>query len=197
MAFENKFNPATSNVGRRKFLKGMAALAGITAVPGLLAACGDPTVTTAPAAAPTTAAPTTAAATTTKAATAVAPTTAASTTTAASATTAAASGAAPAGFNALGLVSSFKADGDPVAFTASNKKGFVYNKAGQFYVFSNVCTHQGCEVPYQAAQSKFVCPCHDSQFDKTGEVLKGPAAKRLPQYDFQVVGDTLYGKVGG
>jgi cytochrome b6-f complex iron-sulfur subunit len=206
--------PNFNNVGRRKFLKTMAVAAGITTVPGLLAACGDPTATTAPTAAPATSAPTTASATTAVPTTAAssttaasvttaAPTTAASSTTAAAGTTAAASattaaasgGTVPTGYSQVGPVSNFKADADPVGFTVNNKKGYVFNKGGEFYVFSDICTHQGCDVPYVAAQAKFVCPCHNSQYDKTGEVLKGPATKRLPKYEFTVVENTLYAKI--
>lgn len=103
--------------------------------------------------------------------------------------------AAPAGFDPIGPLSNFKPEADPVAFTVKEKKGFVFSKAGQLYVFSNICTHQGCEVPFDKEQMKFVCPCHGSQYDKTGEVIKGPAPTRLPQFEFKVVGDTLFGKL--
>jgi Rieske Fe-S protein len=102
---------------------------------------------------------------------------------------------APAGFDPIGPLSNFKPEADPVAFTVKEKKGFVFNRTGQFYVFSNICTHQGCEVPFDKEQMKFVCPCHGSQYDKTGEVIKGPAPARLPQFEFKVVGDTLFGKL--
>ncbi len=184
MSFENSIRPAGLNLGRRKFLKGMAVLAGITALPEVLAACGDNTATTIPA--PTTAVP---AATTA----AAKPTTAAATTAPIAATTA--SAAAPAGFDALGPLNNFKAEADPVAFTVKEKMGFVFNKGGQFFVFTNICSHKGCPVPFDPAQMKFVCPCHGSEYDKTGEVLKGPATRRLAEFDYKVVGETLFGKL--
>ncbi len=217
------------NLGRRKFLKELAALGGLAATAGILAACGDPTATPVPAttavattvaattARPTTASATTSAATTaaattsapttsaptTSAATTAAPTTAARTTTAATtsaattsaATTAASGGTAPAGFEMLGPVANFKADGDPAEFKVKDVKGFVYNKGGQYLIFSNICTHQGCEVPYDKASAKFVCPCHGSTYDKTGEVLNGPARTRLSQFEATVVGGAVYGKL--
>ena len=212
MSIETNANatPFNPNLGRRKFVKTLAVLAGLGVTMETLAACGDATntapaaataasTTAAPAAttaAVTTAAPTTVA-TTTAAATTAAPTTSAPTTSAATAsgTTAASSGDAPAGYTQLGAVSGYKADADPVAFAVSKTKGFVFNKGGTYYVYSNVCTHKGCEVPYVAADSKLECPCHGSQYDKTGEVVKGPAAKRLPQFEYKVVGDNLYAKL--
>ncbi len=207
MSIDENNGPTDSQIGRRNFLGKMAVISGMAVVPAFLSACGEtatPAATsaaaaTAPAAA-TTAATTAAPAATTTAATTVAPpatTAAAATTSGAAATTAGAGagGAAPAGYDMVGPASSFKADADPVAFAVNGKKGFVFNQAGTLFVFTDVCTHKGCEVPYQAAQSKFVCPCHGSQYDKTGEVVKGPAPARLPKFDYKVVGDTLYAKV--
>jgi cytochrome b6-f complex iron-sulfur subunit len=30
-------------------------------------------------------------------------------------------------------------------------------------------------VPWNRAQKKFMCPCHGSQYSKTGAVVRGPA----------------------
>jgi cytochrome b6-f complex iron-sulfur subunit len=38
-----------------------------------------------------------------------------------------------------------------------------------------VCTHLGCVVPWSAANNKFMCPCHGSQYSPTGAVVRGPA----------------------
>lgn len=38
-----------------------------------------------------------------------------------------------------------------------------------------ICTHLGCIVPWSAANNKFMCPCHGSQYDPTGAVVRGPA----------------------
>eukprot|EP00929_Paragymnodinium_shiwhaense_P119011 TRINITY_DN908_c0_g3_i4.p1 TRINITY_DN908_c0_g3~~TRINITY_DN908_c0_g3_i4.p1 ORF type:complete len:232 (+),score=59.63 TRINITY_DN908_c0_g3_i4:66-761(+) len=59
-----------------------------------------------------------------------------------------------------------------------------------FYVFSTsdgikdfacdaVCTHLGCVVPWSAANNKFMCPCHGSQYDANGMVVHGPAPLSL------------------
>ena len=55
-------------------------------------------------------------------------------------------------------------------------------KEGEFYAFSSVCTHQGCQVR-TVTEDKITCPCHSSQFSTTsGEVLTGPATEPLPGY---------------
>lgn len=42
-----------------------------------------------------------------------------------------------------------------------------------------VCTHLGCVVPWNKAENKFMCPCHGSQYDKNGKVVRGPAPLSL------------------
>lgn len=236
---ENLGGTSKNGLNRRRFLKGMAATAGLGIGASILAACGDsPTNTAAPipttaaattaasttaaAAATTTTAATTAAATTTAATTAApttaasttvaattaapttaAPTTAAASTTAATSTTSAAattsaagaSGTAPAGYVQVGKLSTTTTA--PVGFTSGTTKGYVYSKsASEVFVYSNICTHMGCEVPaYKADAKEFMCPCHGSTFTNTGEVISGPARTRLPLFDNKVVGDVIYAKL--
>lgn len=42
-----------------------------------------------------------------------------------------------------------------------------------------VCTHLGCVVPWNAAENKFMCPCHGSQYNEQGRVVRGPAPLSL------------------
>ncbi|MGI0487543.1 cytochrome b6-f complex iron-sulfur subunit [Pantanalinema rosaneae CENA516] len=42
-----------------------------------------------------------------------------------------------------------------------------------------VCTHLGCVVPWNAAENKFMCPCHGSQYNSEGKVVRGPAPLSL------------------
>jgi cytochrome b6-f complex iron-sulfur subunit len=43
------------------------------------------------------------------------------------------------------------------------------------YGINAVCTHLGCVVPWNAAENKFLCPCHGSQYNNQGKVVRGPA----------------------
>ena len=44
---------------------------------------------------------------------------------------------------------------------------------------SAVCTHLGCVVPWNKAENKFMCPCHGSQYNDEGKVVRGPAPLSL------------------
>mmetsp|Transcript_80019 Transcript_80019/g.141203 ORF Transcript_80019/g.141203 Transcript_80019/m.141203 type:complete len:223 (+) Transcript_80019:84-752(+) len=43
----------------------------------------------------------------------------------------------------------------------------------------SVCTHLGCVVPWVRSANKFCCPCHGSQYDENGKVVRGPAPLSL------------------
>jgi cytochrome b6-f complex iron-sulfur subunit len=53
----------------------------------------------------------------------------------------------------------------------------------QLFAFSAKCTHEGCTITYQPAQSVLWCPCHDGRFDMSGRVLSGPPPQPLLKYD--------------
>jgi len=53
---------------------------------------------------------------------------------------------------------------------------------GGFIALSLRCTHLGCSIAWEEKQNRFVCPCHSSAFDITGEVLNPPAARALDYY---------------
>lgn len=57
---------------------------------------------------------------------------------------------------------------------------------GGFLALSRTCTHLGCTVPWVAKENKFICPCHASQFDITGEVINPPAPRALDIYQVSV-----------
>jgi len=48
-----------------------------------------------------------------------------------------------------------------------------------FLAIYQKCTHLGCSVPYLQTEGRFICPCHNSQFDSTGELLNPPAPRPL------------------
>jgi len=59
-------------------------------------------------------------------------------------------------------------------------------KDGGFLALSRRCTHLGCTVPWDAGQGLFVCPCHASAFDITGEVLNPPAPRPLDLHPVRI-----------
>lgn len=52
----------------------------------------------------------------------------------------------------------------------------------RWVVLSAICTHLKCKIDYSPEDGHFVCPCHKSEFDLDGEVLRKPARKPLPDY---------------
>ena len=66
----------------------------------------------------------------------------------------------------------------------------VHTGDNAFSAFSAICTHQTCTIT-GFANNRFVCPCHGSQFDTSGNVVSGPAAQRLSRYNTQFAGTTL------
>ncbi len=53
------------------------------------------------------------------------------------------------------------------------------------------CTHKGCTVKWMAAEKKYECPCHDSDFAADGKVLKGPATQPLAVYTAKIEGNKV------
>ncbi|MBE6663770.1 MAG: FAD-dependent oxidoreductase [Ruminococcaceae bacterium] len=41
------------------------------------------------------------------------------------------------------------------------------------------CTHLGCKLVWNKNEHTWDCPCHGSKFDKSGDILNGPANKNL------------------
>ncbi|MFC2083782.1 ubiquinol-cytochrome c reductase iron-sulfur subunit [Bacteroidota bacterium] len=81
--------------------------------------------------------------------------------------------------------------------TAGNVNSFKPNsvtpfRGGRFYLvrlpdsgfiaLSLRCTHLGCSVAWEEKNNRFICPCHSSSFDITGEVQNPPAPKALDYY---------------
>jgi len=63
--------------------------------------------------------------------------------------------------------------GDPT-YLVVNSEGSLEN-----YGVNAVCTHLGCVVPWVSAENKFKCPCHGSQYNFQGKVVRGPAPLSL------------------
>ncbi|WIN00240.1 FAD-dependent oxidoreductase [Actinoplanes oblitus] len=55
--------------------------------------------------------------------------------------------------------------------------------AGEVHARSARCTHLGCIVSFNEAETAWECPCHGSRFDVDGAVLQGPAISPLPPFE--------------
>lgn len=60
---------------------------------------------------------------------------------------------------------------------------------GSFAAVSSICTHRGCTV--DLGGPGLACPCHGSQYDREGRVMRGPANRALTRYPVRVSGDQL------
>jgi len=58
---------------------------------------------------------------------------------------------------------------------------------GGFAAVSSICTHRACTV--DLGGPGLACPCHGSEYDREGKVVKGPASRALTRYAIRVSGD--------
>ena len=71
-------------------------------------------------------------------------------------------------------------------------QGILLYRSGASTVlaFSRKCTHLGCTIgPFQNGVS--TCPCHLSQYDTQGAVVRGPSQSPLRQHTASVSGLTV------
>ncbi len=57
---------------------------------------------------------------------------------------------------------------------------------GGFLAIYHRCTHLGCTVPWDSTARKFICPCHNSQFDQQGNVENPPAPRALDLFPVSI-----------
>jgi Rieske Fe-S protein len=70
--------------------------------------------------------------------------------------------------------------GDGMIVGSRGKKRAVFrDHDGKIHQLSPVCTHMGCLVRWNLAESTWDCPCHGSRFKTNGEVIAGPAEDAL------------------
>jgi ubiquinol-cytochrome c reductase iron-sulfur subunit len=76
---------------------------------------------------------------------------------------------------------------EPVPDSARVKKGHE-----EWLIVIGICTHLGCiPLARQGSVNGFFCPCHGSQYDTAGRVLKSmPAPANLPLPPYFFVSDT-------
>lgn len=57
---------------------------------------------------------------------------------------------------------------------------------GTVHAVSITCTHMGCTLKWNRAETSWDCPCHGSRFDRDGAVLNGPAVRPLSQVEVEI-----------
>ena len=49
-----------------------------------------------------------------------------------------------------------------------------------------VCPHLGCLYNWNNQETKFICPCHGSEFQPNGQYIRGPAPRNLDRFVIQL-----------
>lgn len=78
------------------------------------------------------------------------------------------------------------------ALVQAGSDSFLVAQTGQgsFNAFTAVCTHEQCIVTgFQSGV--FVCPCHGSQYNTSGQVQQGPATRALQRFNTQFTNNVL------
>lgn len=65
----------------------------------------------------------------------------------------------------------------------------VVREGNRYRALSLVCTHLGCTV--EVTPKTVSCPCHGSIFDRSGNVVRGPADRPLERYEVEDRGEFL------
>jgi menaquinol-cytochrome c reductase iron-sulfur subunit len=81
------------------------------------------------------------------------------------------------------------------AWRESRQQAVVYLRrpsGGSVEALSARCTHLGCTVRWVAAENRFKCPCHGSQFAADGTVLHGPAERPLDRLPLTKRGEDVF-----
>lgn len=75
----------------------------------------------------------------------------------------------------------------------AEKDNLIVVRTGEeeYMVFSAICRHKKCNVKYKHEKNAFVCPCHGSTYDMTGQVTKGPSKDNIIQYKVKLAGNQL------
>ncbi|MDR3679605.1 MAG: Rieske (2Fe-2S) protein [Flavipsychrobacter sp.] len=77
-------------------------------------------------------------------------------------------------------------------YLVSNSVIVIHVSSGIYNAFSDICTHEGCSVGYNATSAQISCPCHGGQFSpQTGAVISGPPPSALKQYTVTQSGNVL------
>jgi nucleotide-binding universal stress UspA family protein/nitrite reductase/ring-hydroxylating ferredoxin subunit len=66
-----------------------------------------------------------------------------------------------------------------IVSSGDHKVAVYRDRKGGIVTLSAKCTHMGCTVKWNPAETTWDCPCHGSRYAPTGEVINGPAEKPL------------------
>lgn len=72
----------------------------------------------------------------------------------------------------------------------------IVNEGETTKVLSAHCTHLGCVIN-QIENGRLVCPCHGSEYDLNGRVIKGPAYKNLEIIPSKIISDGTQVEIEG
>jgi Rieske Fe-S protein len=78
------------------------------------------------------------------------------------------------------------------ALVQAGSDSFLVTQTGQgsFNALTAICTHEQCIVTgFQSGV--FVCPCHGSQYNTSGQVQQGPATRALQPFNTQFTNNVL------
>lgn len=56
-----------------------------------------------------------------------------------------------------------------------NKVGAYRDENDELHMVDTTCTHLGCELKWNDAETTWDCPCHGSRFSPDGDIVEGPA----------------------
>lgn len=59
------------------------------------------------------------------------------------------------------------------------------------------CTHMGCEVTWSEARARYLCPCHDGEFDADGVPVGGPPKLPLRRLEAVIESDAVLVRMPG
>jgi menaquinol-cytochrome c reductase iron-sulfur subunit len=89
---------------------------------------------------------------------------------------------------------SFRRDDGWRATTVKQTVWVTRGANGGLVVLSGTCPHLGCVAIWHADRERFICPCHNGNFDRRGERLSGPPPRGLDPLPVKIEGGKLWVK---
>jgi len=101
--------------------------------------------------------------------------------------------AATGGFRTVGTMKQLEQDGQILNEQLPQAPVLVVQDStnSDLVAINPICTHRDCAVEWKKQRNVFLCTCHDSEFDTTGQVLSPPAKIPLVTYAVKTEGDRI------